>query len=823
MGGVWVAAISTAHLITTMSHQTVPQPKCFTAAELAAALGISKRRVWKQIKQTPSRTVIVRGNETAAWSVDELPESIRARLGAAARNKGETIAELLENSNRAWQPPMAIGDVEENYVQAACKLREALLQSVQSVATATTPPSELWQRGEADYHRVFGHKISERHWRRLIDRTLRRDGGAMQLERLELYLHEKPARKSSPVLSVEDSEFQTLLDTICAFTDRATPTRREIAALWAESFQLYSPEPNVKAAKILRPMIAFLWCNAPAMGRSEHAVRVNFDRKFAKWEDSGRADAMLIDGRTQKRGEQRAEPIPQDDIDLLAWTAGHDYRGRVAPALRDLAASGRLSPSTMELIPDNCASKSYVNTRLSQETSLIARTVATRLKGKKAVDDDTPSIQRDYSSLRSMQVVTADDFTLNNYFYVPDGKGWYVLTRGQVLLMIDCRSLKIIGWSLQADRNYNAIIIRTLQNKVCRQWGLPRTWYFERGIWKTANLVKNAAPVHWRPASSWSETKIGWEEIGVRFRHATRARSKPAELVGGKLQNLLDGKPGYCGRDERRDIPEATKLAMQAVQARRAEPGEHFLSFEEWDVELGKAIERYNDEVQAGRIINRLSPSQAFEKFWPKDDPPIKFDASCWHLLAHYVSERLVKTDGICFSLGNSHYRYFNDRTSKDRGRRVLAWFDPELPDLLGVTDLNGKNPYLVERAGTIPFDAESDDPALKKELARAKAHDSYPQARFHVLKAKFAPNFRANLVDRNTAETAIEFQTKRQEIMDGQAEQRTRAQTVLRKAEKLGIHSALIRTSTPENLSAVEMIEAARRENELNESKDTQ
>ena len=49
---------------------------------------------------------------------------------------------------------------------------------------------------------------------------------------------------------------------------------------------------------------------------------------------------------------------------------------------------------------------------------------------------------------------------------------------------------------------------------------------------------------------SWGETELGLREFGVRFKHSRLPRSKPVERVIGALQNLMEGLPGYVGRNE---------------------------------------------------------------------------------------------------------------------------------------------------------------------------------------------------------------------------------------------------------------------------------
>lgn len=319
--------------------------------------------------------------------------------------------------------------------------------------------------------------------------------------------------------------------------------------------------------------------------------------------------------------------------------------------------------------------------------------------------------------------------------------------------------------------------------------GLPAVWYFERGIWKNAKLVKGESPAGWTDGLSWPETQVGWENVGVRFIHATRARSKPAERVGGLVQDLMEGVRGYCGRDERRDCPEITKRAIDDVKARRvSHPGELFLSFDEWETELGRIVERFNANSQDGEVLAGLSPDEAFEAYWPNDNPPSKFGANCWHLVAHYVKQVPVTENGIAFRVGSQKFNYRNAQTGEDRGRQVLAWFDPECPESLCVTDLSRRNPYLVPRSHKVDFIAKPGDANYAQQLELVAAHNAYPKARFHVLKAKFAPTFRRNIVDVTTAETAQEITAQREALETAQREQTQQTNKARRAASKLGL-----------------------------------
>lgn len=222
-------------------------------------------------------------------------------------------------------------------------------------------------------------------------------------------------------------------------------------------------------------------------------------------------------------------------------------------------------------------------------------------------------------------------------------------------------------------------------------------------------------------------------------------------MVADRIQrrrNILKTKSTIATKPPSAATPETQKIGIT----------------DEWHAELDQIIHRYNAESQEGKVLQGLSPDEAFEKFWPHGNPPSRLDANGWHLVAHYVRPVPVTTNGICFRIGSKSFVYRNERTGQDRGKTVLAWFDPDSPDFLCVTDLNKKNPYLVERSMPVDFLAAPGDLNFEREIAKAASHSIYPRTRYNVLKARFEPTFRRNIVDVGTAETAQEINRLRTE-----------------------------------------------------------
>src|SRR6266853_2308857 len=182
--------------------------------------------------------------------------------------------------------------------------------------------------------------------------------------RLELYLRENPARN----VPVKDAaplppQVQELSETVQSFHNPAEQTRQELAGLWKELFEFYAETRDSDKRPLRLALIPWLWKSVPRLAANENALRVAFDRKLAKWKAEGAG--ALLDGREQKRGIATAHAIPQNDLDLIIWTAATRKRGRIAPAVRELKEHGQLTHETKSLLPDTTSSKSYVNRRLA--------------------------------------------------------------------------------------------------------------------------------------------------------------------------------------------------------------------------------------------------------------------------------------------------------------------------------------------------------------------------------------------------------------------------------------------------------------------------
>src|SRR5262249_52944248 len=158
--------------------------------------------------------------------------------------------------------------------------------------------------------RTFGRGISTRHWRRLFQRTVRRDGGYRNWGRLEIYLDAKPARK--PEFRERNfyipASLQPVQALILSFEHPTSPTCTEKDCLWVYAFEHYERETERtdRSRAVKRVTLKFLYDNASFLGRSPKGIKLQFDRKLKRWIAGGRVPGAIADAR--KRNPGRAAP-----------------------------------------------------------------------------------------------------------------------------------------------------------------------------------------------------------------------------------------------------------------------------------------------------------------------------------------------------------------------------------------------------------------------------------------------------------------------------------------------------------------------------------
>jgi len=782
----------------------------FTATQIARALGVRRQAVRKRLLDSPATGVqIVGGVEVAAWSLDRLPVPLRNRLDEEAARRGcRDAAAMLAEPPKQWQPALPLDKIADAHIEGARKLREVLRPWLAQQQDAQLPTKELEARGVADYARVFGHRITGRYWRELLARTVRRDNGAEVWNRLEIYLPERPAPKEPPARMVTEAlaeEFGAIESFINACRNPAEPSETEERAVWTLALEKYSSlvsggMPCKRAARRIR---SFLYAKAPFLAPTRDALWNAFDRKRKALESSAGDPKALRDGREQN-GERF--DLPEQDRDNLIHRAVFYYRGDVAPAWRDLLRSGFSEPVRQRYLGKS-ASKSHVPASVMDSVSAEVEILTVMHQGPRAFDSITGHVDRSYEGIASLKCMSADDFTMPVYYYVPDGKGWFILTRGQILLFSDFRTLRILGWSMQPDRNYSSLTIRSLCTHVFAEHGVPSVLQFERGIWECSSLLKGRKPAPFE----FTEVVQGLREFGIKFIHSIRPRSKTVERIGGLVQDLMEAEPGYCGRNERVDAPESLRKQMAEVEARKVHPSRYFYSYEAWHRRFGEIVEQYNATPQQGRILCGLSPDTALIKHADANDPPMQFSAGLRYLLAHDKSPVKVTLDGVTREVGKRQFRYLGKEIAHLVGQDALLWFDPENPETAVVTDMQRRNPICVGRANEVSAlecVTDPDSGRLAQELRRVAGQASYMKARFTAVKSNFPMPQRRALADARTLQLGQQIEEQK----TAQKEKTVRVDRMRRQAHRMDIPAVMV-DDDPDKARALDLFDEAERE----------
>jgi hypothetical protein len=786
----------------------------FTAGQIAAALRRSKRGVLESLKRIPpTRKDIVSGNNARAWSRDALPPNIQAALQDTASRRSTTVEALLASPPPIWRPQFPLSELSQEAVDRAAMLRRALAPAFARLHDHSLTSTEFERLGVEDYRRTFGHSVSTRHWRRLFRRTLDRDGGAENWGRLEIYLDESPTRR--PELKrgayFVPVTFRPLQELISSFENPVAPTELEKDCLWIYAFEHYEQESQRrgKPKAIKRVTLKFLYENATFLAKSEKGIKVQFHRKLKRWIEGGRVPAAIADARKLNPG--RPTPKFSDDEERALIAKALRAGGGLSQAWRESKDRGVFNNRISQHYTSTPASKSYVPNRVRKLITAKLKMLRDHHHGPRTAKLNGTFINRDPSTFNAGDWFQADDVTLPNYYYTEREEGFQLL-RGQFLAMCDVRTTFILGYVLIPQRNYTAHHIRNLTTIVADTHGLPRKgFYYENGMWRTARLLHGRAD-----EINWHQTEMGLRGLGLQFRHAKLPRGKVIERVFGLLQNYLESEPGYAGRDERHDRFERVQEQISLVRRGKAHPSNFFLSEAEYLQRLGAIVDKYNNERQEGKYCPGLSPKEAFEKFYG-DEPRVRLNGSCRHLLATHKMRVRSGRNGISFRFGREQFTYKSRETGELRGQELIVWFNVENPSMICVTDLkeDPRTLFTVEREIKVPG-MDAPPHVLNAALAQNEAHEEYRKGLYRAVSQNFSTGFagrmfRQNLIDHKTAELGNAMRQQHAAIKRQRVEAKRRAAAIERKAARLGIAPGVM-SRRPAAEEGVEEMTAAMR-----------
>ncbi|HOX58995.1 MAG TPA: hypothetical protein P5205_17695 [Candidatus Paceibacterota bacterium] len=717
----------------------------FTAVQIAQAAGITRQAVYAGLDGLPPTGPEATSDQgAAAWPFGALPLDWQLKITQRGVRRGfENGEQFLADLREPWKCPLPWDQVPEHQRGKAVKLQNALARALEMRRTPGTAAAQVEQAGLEDFKAHFGYAISGRHWRRLLHRTIERDAGEENWQRLEIYLDDRAFAAPAAKTEVVRNRFQhrELDEVIAALEDRQHPTPADRQFLWDAAFRDYeretAPLPDStkgnRERRLFKASLAhYLFTAFPerTLCATEAALRRRFDEKLDLWRANGRRPEALRDLRPVKSGKFRKVQFPKDLEAIRDRAILHD--GSISLAYRLLHEEGKLSKEFCSFYPFNVrTAKSEVPHAVRAAVAPMVEMCLPLRRGAWQARMRGPYIQRDWSGVKAGDFFIADDVTWNHYFkeQLPDGR--FRVLRGECLVMMDLATAYALDL-LSIAGHYNGEHIRSLTLKVHDLVGLPRLgYYFERGVWRS-KLVRGergqGTPVHFREA----ENGLASVNLKLELRHATTPRAKPIEATFRILQERMRYIPGFIGFNERTEEREREQALIVRANNQDPEALRQFPTQAEWAARISAVLERYNHDPQNGEMLQGKSPAEAWAE-GIRNRPLRKLPDDARYILSTHRKEITVRQEGIILTIRGHRRIYFNEHTGRLIGQRVLAFYNLELPELLTVSDLDRKN-YFTVRAVKLPaMSATREQLAEVNELR--KAHMAPAKAIFGSIK----------------------------------------------------------------------------------------
>jgi hypothetical protein len=707
----------------------------FTAAQIAAAMGLSPQAVRQQLRDVvPTDSLTIFGNKTSAWTADQLPARLREGLAIESTRQKCSIEALLRLPRRQWQPPIPFGDIASENIHDAEKLREALKPFLMDPAGVGLSAEEWKQRGADYYFRVFYPKprISTHQWDRLFRRTQIRDNGVQNWDSIQIYLSDRLRRKpaSNAVSTAAMSQnFAGLENYLRSIKVPGQPDELEKIGIWnlaltAMKQLVMAGAPEKRAARQVRQ---FLLTRAAFLAPTRSALWIAFKRKIAALKETGDPQA-IEDGRIENG--VRVE-IPQADVDRLSHSAAIKNGGRIDTAWRE--EYPLLSENTRRHYSDSFKAPAKVHESLGRE-KIDALTI--RHQGKRDLRRLVGSVQRDWTGIPSMHSWVVDDMTSNVEVAIKTTDGKTTLIQPQIIAVMDSASRKFVGWTISNAKAPNAGIVCDAVLDGIKTHGVPRRLGVENGFVFGKSLLVNG-----KEDDQGRVMVVGLGQFGCEVDHFEKMNPQSKaelEYAFHQIQCLMERHPGYAGRLQVLDAPEEFKLEKRLILAGKAEATKYRYTFDEFIAVTNKLILQYNATPQQGRLKG-LSPDESFSAGMDASDPPIKFTPKLEWLL----SERQLVTVGV----GGVSFVHLSTRQQiKVRGGQLVnlvgekLWAVMDRQDDSMVTFMNQNftdtfTMEVCEKPSAREVDFAPGSGVLAKERSKIREHERAISDEYHRLK----------------------------------------------------------------------------------------
>jgi len=804
-----------------LNNAAVAKPDCYTAAQIARAAGVGRQAVHARLALiAPSDLVNNRGRNSAGWQFADLPLDWQLEITSRGVKRGfENGEQFLANPPESWKCPLAWDQLPPFQREKAVKLHVAMARAL-ALRADGLKGMELERVGMDDYYSAFGYRFkSPRHWRRLLHRTVERDAGEENWQRLEIYLDDRAFAVPFAKPEVVRNQFQhgELEEVIAALENRQDPTPADREYLWDAAFRHYerktegladSAEGNRERRLFKASLAHYLFKAFPegTLCTTEASLRRRFDEKLDLWQQKGRVPEALQDRRALDSGNFRRPDFAEEFKKIRNQAILLD--GNEALAHRMLRERGEFSQEFCDYYAfDPRRDKSALPKAIRKAITASVEMCLPLRRGPWQAKVRGPYIPRDWSGVKPGDYFCADDVTWNHYFRERLADGRWQIMRGECLLMTDLRT----GYPLEfllIPGKYNGEDVRNLVSKVHDNVGLPRCgFYFEKGVWASRLVIgdgRQGTPVHWREA----ENGLCGQGLSLSVRHATTPRAKPIEGLLHILQDRMCCIPGFVGFNEREY--DAERLQPLIARAHRGDEAalEQFRTGPEWKDRISVVLNEFAHDPQNGKMLEGLAPAEAWVteiRQRPLRQLPIevRYKLSTHHKIV------TVRQEGIVLTIRGHRLLYYNNHTGPLIGQQVNALYNLEMPELLTVCDMKGQNYFSVARVELPAMNATKE--RLEEANQLRKGHMAHAKGIFGEI-----PHEVTSTITRDNAHSEEDKELGRfhnQETERVRTEQTEAARTIKRarqKAAAAGFDPSRLRIKNPKRVEeAAERIAA--------------
>lgn len=709
-------------IITTPDER----PK-FTAAQIAAALGIKPQSVRGQLRDVPPASVVkVNGQDAVAWTLDQLPAKLRERLALKAKEQGFSSIHAMLSMRRFQIPPrIPLDKICQADREEAEKLRSSLKPFLTS-QPETGLSAEAWKRRGVDYYfNVFRDRprITTRYWDKLYRRAQRLDNGCEDWDSIQIYLPDRLKRDPAPGAPGIDAAdmvqgFDSLENFIGSCRNPGDLNREEREGLWALVLAkftalVHAGEPEKSAARRVRQ---YLFARASFLAPSRDALWITFKRKLSSLEKTnGNLREAVRDGRTV--GGSRVE-YPSVDIRRVRHSAVRKNGGEIDRAWRE--EYPYLSEYTHQRHERSRKCPRALRTLVNREK---VNALMARIKGKRALRHMIGGVARNTENTPSMFKFVVDDITSDIEVYTIRRDGKPFLFRPQIIATMDSSTRKMVGVSCSADagptaQNVCASVESAFhRHGVSKKLGLENGWVFGRAL--AVNGKKD----------DFGKTLVaGLAQYGCEIEHFGKDNPRAkAELEKSihLFQKLMTRHPGYGGPIQMLHASDDFKSQQREINGGDVHPGRYRYSFDQFKNVLEKIIDEYNATPQYG-TLNGLSPDQVFELKKPSDFSPQKLDPKLKWFLNPSRALVWIKVGGAGISWFGRKMQVRGGELPQHIGEQMWALPHGDEIPMVSFVSQDFRHSFTVEANRTTDLDASATEEGkriLTLELGKNNQH----------------------------------------------------------------------------------------------------